>query len=122
MEFIISLIAGAVGGNAAGAVAPRINQGTLVNSVAGILGGGRGGAILSAVGLGGVADAVCSKNGVLIPEGRYDLFAKSLVEKLRDPVTNSDTCRAHASKFSWKNFNESVQGAIFGVLSDYGIE
>jgi uncharacterized membrane protein YeaQ/YmgE (transglycosylase-associated protein family) len=46
----ISLISGAVGGNAAGAVMKNKSLGTLGNSLAGILGGGVGGAILQALG------------------------------------------------------------------------
>ena len=37
MELIVSLIAGAVGGNIAGMAVNRINQGTLINSLAGIV-------------------------------------------------------------------------------------
>jgi uncharacterized membrane protein YeaQ/YmgE (transglycosylase-associated protein family) len=48
---IISLVSGAVGGNAAGAVMKEKNLGTLGNSVAGILGGGIGGAILQVLGI-----------------------------------------------------------------------
>jgi uncharacterized membrane protein YeaQ/YmgE (transglycosylase-associated protein family) len=48
---IISLVSGALGGNAAGAVMKEKSLGTLGNSVAGILGGGIGGAILQALGL-----------------------------------------------------------------------
>ena len=47
MELIISLLAGAVGGNAAGALIKRIGQGVLVNSIAGILGGGIGGQLFA---------------------------------------------------------------------------
>jgi len=50
MELIVSLIAGAVGGNIAGMAVNRINQGTLINSLAGIVGGGLGGQILSLFG------------------------------------------------------------------------
>lgn len=50
---IISLVSGAVGGNAAGAAMKDKSLGTAGNSVAGILGGGIGGAILQALGLGG---------------------------------------------------------------------
>lgn len=55
MELIISLLAGAVGGNVAGGVVKNINQGTLINSIAGILGGGLGGSLLSMIGAGGMA-------------------------------------------------------------------
>jgi len=50
MELIISLIAGAVGGNAAGKALPSLNQGTLINSISGIVGGGLGGSILGMLG------------------------------------------------------------------------
>ena len=53
MELIISLIAGAVGGNAAGALMKNFSLGTLWNSVAGIVGGGLGGSILGALGIAG---------------------------------------------------------------------
>ena len=46
MELIISLIAGALGGNAVGAVAKNLNLGVLLNSVAGIVGGGLGSQII----------------------------------------------------------------------------
>ena len=46
MELIIQLIAGAIGGNAAGAALKDKSLGTLGNSLAGIVGGGIGGQIL----------------------------------------------------------------------------
>tara|TARA_R110002110_G_scaffold359373_1_gene568785 strand:+ start:121 stop:432 length:312 start_codon:yes stop_codon:yes gene_type:complete len=46
MGFIIQLIAGAIGGNAAGMVLKKYSLGTLWNSVVGILGGGLGGQVL----------------------------------------------------------------------------
>ncbi|WP_120500213.1 hypothetical protein [Roseovarius sp. EL26] len=55
MELIISLIAGAIGGNVAGGVLKKYDLGTLGNSLAGILGGGLGGQILSMLGAGGAA-------------------------------------------------------------------
>jgi uncharacterized membrane protein YeaQ/YmgE (transglycosylase-associated protein family) len=53
LNLIISLVSGAVGGNAAGAVMKEKSLGTVGNSLAGILGGGIGGAILQALGVGG---------------------------------------------------------------------
>ena len=47
MELLISLLAGAVGGNLAGAIVKSIGQGTLINSIAGILGGGLGGQLFA---------------------------------------------------------------------------
>jgi len=49
VKLVIELIAGAVGGNLAGAASKNIDLGTLWNSVAGIVGGGIGGQILSAI-------------------------------------------------------------------------
>jgi len=49
MELLISLIAGAVGGNAAGKAIPSLNQGTLINSLSGMAGGGVGGGVVMAV-------------------------------------------------------------------------
>ena len=46
MELIIQLIAGAIGGNAAGAVLKDRSLGTLGNSIAGVVGGGIGGQLL----------------------------------------------------------------------------
>ena len=51
LYLIISLICGAIGGNAAGAVMKNRSLGTLGNSLAGILGGGIGGSILQALNL-----------------------------------------------------------------------
>jgi hypothetical protein len=55
INLIISLVSGAVGGNAAGAAMKDKSLGVAGNSLAGILGGGVGGAILQALGLGGAA-------------------------------------------------------------------
>ncbi|RKF05068.1 hypothetical protein C8N26_0468 [Tenacibaculum lutimaris] len=46
MEFLISLLSGAVGGNLAGAVLKKYSLGTLWNSVVGIFGGGLGAQLL----------------------------------------------------------------------------
>lgn len=56
-QLIISLVAGAIGGNAAGAAAPKLSLGTLGNSISGIVGGGIGGQLLSMIGASGVAEA-----------------------------------------------------------------
>ena len=45
-SLLISLVSGAVGGNAAGKVLKNFDMGTLWNSVAGIVGGGLGGQLL----------------------------------------------------------------------------
>lgn len=53
MELIISLVSGAVGGNAAGALMKSKSLGVVGNSLAGIVGGGLGGQLLAMVGAGG---------------------------------------------------------------------
>jgi len=50
-SLIISLVSGAVGGNAAGKVLKNFDMGTLWNSVAGIVGGGIGGQIMAQLGI-----------------------------------------------------------------------
>jgi hypothetical protein len=50
--FIIEIIAGAIGGNAAGAAAKKYSLGTAGNSIAGALGGLVLGQILAAMGIG----------------------------------------------------------------------
>jgi uncharacterized membrane protein YeaQ/YmgE (transglycosylase-associated protein family) len=49
VTLIIQLVAGAVGGNVAGAAIKQYSLGTIGNSIAGIIGGGIGGQILGAV-------------------------------------------------------------------------
>jgi hypothetical protein len=49
VTLIIQLVAGAVGGNVAGAAVKQYSLGTVGNSIAGIIGGGIGGQILSAI-------------------------------------------------------------------------
>ena len=56
-QLIVSLVAGAIGGNAVGAAAPKLSLGTLGNSISGIVGGGLGGQLLTMLGAGGVAEA-----------------------------------------------------------------
>ncbi len=50
-SLLISLVSGAVGGNAAGKVLKNFDMGTLWNSVAGIVGGGLGGQIMAQLGI-----------------------------------------------------------------------
>lgn len=54
-QLIISLIAGAVGGNGAGAIMKNLSLGTLGNSIVGLIGGGLGGKILDMLMGGGAA-------------------------------------------------------------------
>jgi uncharacterized membrane protein YeaQ/YmgE (transglycosylase-associated protein family) len=55
MEWIISLVTGAIGGNVAGAVFKNLSLGGLGNTVAGVVGGGVGTEILNVLGAGGAA-------------------------------------------------------------------
>jgi len=66
LELLISLAAGALGGNGAGKILKNFDQGTLINSIVGILGGGLGGSILSAL-TGGALDAgsASSASGII---------------------------------------------------------
>jgi len=50
-SIIINLIAGALGGNAAGGLMKNLSLGPLWNSIVGILGGGLGGQLLGALGI-----------------------------------------------------------------------
>lgn len=54
-QLIISLIAGAVGGNGAGALLKNLSLGTLGNSIVGILGGGLGSTLIGMMGGGAAA-------------------------------------------------------------------
>lgn len=65
MEFLISLIAGAIGGNVAGKAVESANQGTLINSIAGIVGGGLGGQILSMMGAGALSGGGLDLMGIV---------------------------------------------------------
>jgi hypothetical protein len=49
INLIIQLIAGAIGGNAAGAAMKNIDLGTLGNTIAGAIGGAGGGTLLTAL-------------------------------------------------------------------------
>jgi hypothetical protein len=49
VTLIIQLVAGAVGGNVAGAAVKQYSLGTVGNSIAGVVGGGIGGQILTAI-------------------------------------------------------------------------
>jgi uncharacterized membrane protein YeaQ/YmgE (transglycosylase-associated protein family) len=49
MEWLISLVTGAVGGNLAGTIFKNLSLGPLGNTITGVLGGGLGTAILNAV-------------------------------------------------------------------------
>lgn len=65
MELIIGLLSGAVGGNVAGKLLGKIDQGTLINSISGIVGGGLGGTLLSMLGTGGMAEGGMDLMGII---------------------------------------------------------
>ena len=56
-SLIISLLSGAAGGNAAGALLKNTSMGLLGNSLAGIVGGGLGGKLIGLAGIGGMGSA-----------------------------------------------------------------
>lgn len=69
MEWIISLVTGAIGGNIAGAVFKNLSLGGLGNTVAGVVGGGLGTEILNVLGAGGAAGAGGSTVGNIASSG-----------------------------------------------------
>lgn len=64
MELIIQLIAGALGGTAAGSALKNLSLGTLGNALAGVVGGGLGGQLLGMLGAGGVGDAAAAASNL----------------------------------------------------------
>lgn len=60
MSLIIQLVAGLIGGNAAGSALKNLNMGPILNSVVGLLGGVGGGQILSMLGMGGAGEAAAA--------------------------------------------------------------
>ena len=68
MELIISLIAGALGGNAAGGMMKNLSLGPIGKSIVGILGGGLGAQLLSMLSAGGVAGAGGLDIGTIISQ------------------------------------------------------
>jgi uncharacterized membrane protein YeaQ/YmgE (transglycosylase-associated protein family) len=86
---LISLVSGAVGGNAAGKVLKGFDMGTLWNSVAGIVGGGLGGQILGQLGLdpggaagGGDLGSIVSQIGGGGVGGAVLLVVASYIQKM----------------------------------------
>lgn len=71
LETIISLAAGALGGNGAGAAMKKYSLGTIGNSIVGILGGGVGGYLLNMVGLGDVA----ADGAAAVSDGGLDIMS-----------------------------------------------
>ena len=65
VNLIIQLVAGALGGNGAGAAMKQYDLGPLGNSIAGIVGGGIGGQLLAALAGGGTAFSAGATGGAL---------------------------------------------------------
>lgn len=65
MDWIIQLIAGAVGGNLTGGIFKKLSLGTLGNSLAGIFGGGLGGQIMGMLGGSGATGDSSDMMGIL---------------------------------------------------------
>ena len=88
VNLIISLVCGALGGNAAGAVLKDKSLGTLGNSLSGILGGGIGGAILQALGLLGSSGglSLASIVGDLVSGGLGGGILMAIVAFIRDAM------------------------------------
>ena len=63
-QLIIQLVAGAIGGNAAGKAMPNANLGGLGNTIAGLVGGGILGQIVQALFTSGAVDAAASAAGL----------------------------------------------------------
>ncbi|PZQ97887.1 MAG: hypothetical protein DI533_12125 [Cereibacter sphaeroides] len=59
-QLLIQLVAGAIGGNAAGKAMPSANLGTLGNTIAGLVGGGILGQIVQALFTSGAVDAAAT--------------------------------------------------------------
>ena len=64
LAIIIQLIAGAIGGNAAGAVLKNQSLGGLGNTIAGVVGGGLGGQILAMMGTAAPVAAATAGSGM----------------------------------------------------------
>jgi uncharacterized membrane protein YeaQ/YmgE (transglycosylase-associated protein family) len=64
MELIIQLIAGALGGNAAGAGLKNLSLGPIINTVVGLVGGAGGGQLLEMLGVGGAGDAAAAASNL----------------------------------------------------------
>lgn len=62
--------------------------------------------------LGGVADAISTGSGHLVPAGDFKLFAELVIKTLRDGEPDVGQCLAHARQFSWQTYNEKMRELI----------
>lgn len=76
VALLIQLVAGAAGGNIAGALLKNLSQGPLLNSILGIVGGGLGGQILAALlGGTGAVDPAATAGAADVAAGGLDIGA-----------------------------------------------
>ena len=75
LELIISLLAGALGGNGAAKMFKSIDMGTLWNSVAGVLGGGVGASIIAMLVGGAAPDSAMASDAALSLPGAINAVA-----------------------------------------------
>ncbi len=68
--------------------------------------------------LGGVTDAISPGNGRLVPEGRYDLFSSAVCELFNDSTITAESCRKHASDFSWKIVSARLKEVLAQTMDD----
>ncbi|HTQ65831.1 MAG TPA: hypothetical protein VMI12_13615 [Puia sp.] len=86
-QIIISLISGALGGNAAGAILKKFSLGPIWNSVVGILGGGLGGQILSMI-TGGNSSSGAGIVGNILSSGVGGGILMTIVGLIRGQMAN----------------------------------
>ncbi|MEM1153829.1 MAG: glycosyltransferase family 4 protein, partial [Pseudomonadota bacterium] len=67
--------------------------------------------------VGGVADAVSSKNGLLVAPSNYEQFSSSVVEVLREKKPDRHSCIEHAKSFNWDIVNDQFQKTVLDTAS-----
>ncbi len=86
VNWIISLVTGAVGGNVAGAIFKKLSLGTLGNTIAGLIGGGVGGQLLGTI-LG--ASAPTGIGGNIAGSGVGGLVVMAVVGVIKNAMAGS---------------------------------
>ena len=67
--------------------------------------------------VGGVADAISTKNGLLIEPADYTSFTSAVVQILRCGQPSALDCISHAEQYDWHHYNESLRNALMPALS-----
>jgi len=62
--------------------------------------------------VGGVEDAVSAANGYLVPAKDYKSFTAAVITALVTQAPDSESCIAHAQKFSWETYNGLLSAAL----------